>query len=140
MTRNAALHPLKTQAARLARELRPGAALADAWVSTEAAVRSQDGTVLRPAVVVATCDPPYDGILSGGVLLVVELRSDHLQRWVRVAVGEVWAPWGAGAVAMSGTSARIVPADGTLVVGRHPELTAAVALLRPPHEQGCAVG
>lgn len=140
MASNAALHPLKTQAARIARALRGGAALAGAWVSTEAAVRTDNGTVLRPAVVVATCDPPYDGILSDGVLLVVELHSEHVQRWSGAAVGAVWAPWGAGAVAISGTSARIVPAGGTLMAEQHPELTAPVELLRPPGEEGSRAG
>ena len=130
---NTALLPLKTQASRIARHLRAGAATIDAWVSTEAAGRAQDGAVWRPAVVVASCEPTYDGIIGDGVLLVVELRTELVQRWASTKVEEAWAPWGNGAVAINGSAARIVPGGDVLAAQKHPVLTAPVSLVHPSH-------
>ena len=129
MNANTALHPAKTHAARIARHLRPAAALISAWVSTEAGVRTTDG-VLRPAVMVATGEPPYDGVVTGGIVLIVELQPHLVGRWAGADVPEVWAPWGRGAVAITGANARIVPAADVLVADRYPSLTLPVSVLR----------
>ena len=129
MNSNTALHPVRTHAARIARHLRPAATAMDAWVSTEAAVRTADG-LLQPAAVVATGEPPYDGVITDGIVLVIELQPQLVGRWAVADVPEVWAPWGRGAVAITGANARIVPAADVLVADRHPSLTLAVSLLR----------
>ena len=135
MNGNATLHPLKTSATRIARQLRAGGS-AGTWVSTEAGVRTATGEVLRPAVLVATGEPPYDGIVADSVVLVVELDSQLAQRWRGARVGEVWAPCGGGAVCIRGAAARIVPAGDTLAADRDPSLTVPVALLCPAAAEG----
>lgn len=121
----------RANAARIARLLRPGAHAAGGWVSCEAVVRTAAGALLDPAVVVVSGEPPYDGIVEDGVLLVVETDADLAARWDATAAGTVWAPSADGAVIVHGGISRRVAADGQLTVAGHPLLVIpAAALLR----------
>ena len=117
-------------AARVARLLRPAAERAGAWVSSEAAVRVAPGDVRAPAIVVATGEPPLDGVVDGVPLLIVELRRDHVGAWVGVPGAVVWGLGGDGVVTLRGGRVRAVGRDALLTVPGAPWLAVpATALL-----------
>lgn len=122
----------RARAARLARQLMPGAVAAGAWVSTQAAYRARDDTVLRPAVMVVAGEPPYDGVVTGDVALVVELDARLVQRWDRFGVHTVWAPSGDGVVTLTGGTRRVLAASEVLTVPGCPSITLPAAQLARP--------
>lgn len=109
-------HLRQRLAARIARALAPVAQTAGAWVSSEALVRLErdPDTTLRPPVVVAGGDVPYDGVVDDGVLLVVELDERRLDVWREAGVGVVWLPRSRSVVVAAGDTARVVGPDATL--------------------------
>ena len=120
-------------ATRIARLLRPAALRIDAWVSTEAAVQLPGHPLLRPAVLVAAGDPPYDGVALTPPLLVVELDAEKVARWLPLGLAAVWGPDGAGVVEISQGVRRIRTPGEHLTVAGHAELVLPVAeLLRQP--------
>lgn len=125
----------RPQAARIARHLTGGAIAADAWVSTQAAYRLDAATLLRPAVMVVAGEPPYDGVVTGGVAAVIELDSRLAQRWLPCDVGVIWAPHGDGVIALAGGSRSVIAASAVLTVPGYPSLTLPAELLaRTPGE------
>lgn len=112
-------------ARRVARLLRPAAAVCDAWVSTEAAVELPPGPPARPAVVVVQGELPPDGVVRVSPLLIVELDARLAVRW-QDRCAAVWAPSGTGAVAITRSGARHLDRSETLAVAGHPPLRLAV--------------
>ena len=123
-------------ASRIARHLTPGAIAAEAWVSTQAAYRVDATTVWRPAVLVGAGEPPYDGEVTTGVLLVVELELRLAARWQSRSLPAVWAPWSSGVVALTPRNREIVAPTDVLTVPGHPSLTLPAALLARPAGEG----
>jgi hypothetical protein len=117
---------LGASAIRLARLLRPAAAAAGAWVSTQARVRTAAG-LLWPDLLVATGELPVDGILDGPPLLVVELTPAGLLRWADVAEAVVWGVAAQGGVLLAGGALTTVAAR--LTVPGAPWLTLPVGQL-----------
>ena len=124
-----------TQAVRIARYLRPAAAALNMWVSAEAGVRTSGRGVLRPAVVVARGEPPYDGIVSDGLVLLVELEENLAGRWVSLSPRAIWAPHGSGLLQITAAGRTILPAGANLTVPRFPGLTMSGDLLAPAVEE-----
>jgi hypothetical protein len=123
------------QAARIARHLRPAAAALNMWVSAEAGVRSPAAGVLRPAVVVARGEPPYDGIADQGVVLIVELEQRLAERWVSPSLRAIWAPRGHGTMQITVEGRTDLPAGAELTVPGFPTLSMPGELLVPATEE-----
>lgn len=120
-------------ASRIARLLRPAAGAKGAWVSTEAGVRLATGTILRPAVLVALGQLPYDGIVDDPVLLVVETDPDRVARWYDAGARAVWGSDGNAGLVVARGSRRRVARGKHLTVPGHPWLRLPAAeLLRAP--------
>ena len=120
-------------ATRIARLLRPAAQAKGAWVSTEAGVRQDGGSVLWPAVLVVLGEVPYDGIVDHPPLLVIETAATRVERWCDAGARAVWGTDGDAAVVMARGRRRRVPRGKHLTVPGHPQLRLPAAeLLRPP--------
>ncbi len=126
-------------ATRVARCLRAAAAGIGGWVSCEASVRTSNDMVLRPAVVVAIGDPPYDGVATTGVVLVVEMHPHLASRWAGTGVPAVWAPSGPSAVVATAAGRKLVAPGHLLTVPGHPALEMPADVLLFARAEGIVV-
>ena len=116
----------RAHAMRLARLLRPAAATAGAWVSTQARVRTAGG-VLWPDLLVATGELPVDGLIDGPPLLVVELTPSGLLRWSDIGGAVAWGLTPQGVAVLA--DGALVPATAQLTVPGAPWLTLPISQL-----------
>ena len=136
MTVSTIARPRRLAASRIARHLTPGAIAADAWVSTQVVFHSGAGAQWRPAVIVAAGEPPYDGVVTTGVLLVVEFETRLAARWRGRGIPAIWAPCADGVMAVAGRSREVVAPTGMLEVPGYPSLTLPAELLARPAGEG----
>ena len=118
-------------AQRVAHLLEPLAVQVGAWVSTEALVRLHRApeTSLRPAVVMAAGDPPYDGVVEGAALLVVEI-SDDATRWAGYECGALWMVTAEGVTVLApGGDRHRLASDAQVQIPGYPKLVIAASAL-----------
>ena len=138
MTASTIARPPRLAASRIVRHLTPGAIAADAWVSTQAVFRSAAGAdeQWRPPVLVAAGEPPYDGVVTTGVLLVVEFETRLAARWRGRGIPAIWAPCAAGVLVLAGRNREVVAPTGMLSVPGYPSLSLPAELLARPAGEG----